>query len=91
MKEEVLEKIAERVPPGDRWKLIGDGGGEIQPSIIEALSEYCRRTGFMGEYRLAPMQPQTESPNANKGVLYAIKIEEKEVVPKGYNIYGEQI
>lgn len=93
MTKETFVKIAVRVPPGDQWVLVGQEEltGIPHASIVEALSEYCRITGFMGNYKLCPMEPQTENASARKGVLYAIKEEEVEVRPKGYNIYGEEI
>ena len=88
---EQLEEVALRVPPGDRWLLLGDSPENIKSSIVEALSAYCTKTGFKGDYKLSPMKPQTEAEDSPKGVLYAIVEKVEEVVPKGYNIYGEEI
>jgi len=88
---ENLEAIALRVPPGDRWLLVGDSDDNIKNSIVEALSEYCKKTGFKGDYRLSPMSPQTLGGDGPKGILYAIVEKVEEILPKGYNIYGEEI
>ena len=72
--------IAERVPPGDKWRLIGEK--EVHPSLTDALEAYMAKTGFKGNYRLEPLQSK----------LYAIDAKEVEIpkpVEKRYSIYGE--
>lgn len=90
-KTENLKLIAKRLPPGDRWVLDGDTDENFKNSIVEVLSAYCTKTGFKGDYKLCPMQNQLEKVDSPKGCLYAIEEVEEEIVPKGYNIYGEQI
>jgi hypothetical protein len=86
MKTEVIEKnvlIANRVAPGDRWRLITEGpNGTIYPSLTEALDAFFQESGNRCEFRLAPLDSK----------LYAILSEEQEVVipePKKYSIYGD--
>jgi len=75
--------IARRVPPSDRWRLVAnEPDGPIHKSLTDALEAYMVKTGFKGEYRLAPL----------KSELYAIQTDEIEVKPepiKQYSIYGE--
>ena len=54
MKEEILEQIAERVPPGDNWRLFIDKTTVVE-GLVQALTNYLRKTGFKGEYRLDPL------------------------------------
>ena len=78
--QEFLEVIATRVPPGDRWTLVGDK--VVYNSITEALEAWFSKTGEKAEFRLAPLQ----------GKLYVIRTEEVEIKPeppKRFNIYGE--
>lgn len=79
MTEEVLELIAKRIPPGDNWKLEIDQSTVIE-GLVGTLTEYLKRTGFKGHYRLAPLD----------GKLYAIKEEETlPPEPEKFSIYGE--
>ena len=75
--------IARRVPPGDRYRLVAnEPEGPIHNSLTDTLEAYMVKTGFKGEYRLAPL----------KGELYAISTTEEEIKPKPakqYSIYGE--
>ena len=86
MKTKVIERnevIATRVPPGDRWTLVEDSKKIIYKSITDTLEAYLEKTGFKGEYRLAPLDSR----------LYAIKTSEEEIKPepvKKYNIYGDE-
>lgn len=78
MIEEITELIAERVPPGDRWTLIGDK--EVYDSITKALNAWYLKTREKAEFRLAPLQ----------GKLYVIR--QQEVAPpepESFDIYGE--
>ena len=86
MKTEVIEKnilIANRIAPGDRWRLVMDGpNGTIYPSLTEVLDAYFQESGNRCDFKLAPLD--------NK--LYVILTEEQEVVipePKKYSIYGD--
>jgi|TARA_R110000803_G_scaffold207129_1_gene274851 hypothetical protein len=85
-KTEVIEQnmlIARRVPPGDKWRLIAnEPNGPIHKSLTDTLESYMTKTGFRGEYRLAPL----------KSELFAISAEEKEVQAEQeqkFSIYGE--
>ena len=75
--------IARRVPPGDRWRLVSEEpDGVVHTTLTDALEAYIRKSGFKGDYKLAPM----------KSELYAIATEEIEIKPepiKTYSIYGE--
>ena len=71
MEKEIVENnvlIAERVPPGDNWKLVIDQTNTIE-GLVQALTQYMRKTKFKGNYRLEPLQ----------GKLYAINVEQVEV------------
>jgi hypothetical protein len=75
--------IARRVPPGDKYRLVAnEPDGPIHKSLTDTLEAYMTKTGFKGDYRLAPL----------KGELYAISTTEEEIKPepiKQYSIYGE--
>lgn len=75
---EELQLIATRVPPGDNWELLVDKGKVIN-GIVNTLSTYLRKTGYKGDYRLAPLD----------GKLYSIKEKTVEVQPQLLDIYGE--
>ena len=78
--EEFYELIANRVPPGDRWTLVG--GKTVYNSITEALEAWFSTTGEKAEFKLAPLT----------GKLYVIRTEEVEIKPepvKKFNIYGD--
>ena len=81
-KEEYI-LIARRVPPGDKWRLVAnEPDGPLHKTLTDTLEAYMVKTGFKGEYRLAPL----------KSELYAISTTEEEVKPepiKKYSIYGE--
>lgn len=77
---ETVEKnilIANRVPPGDQWKM----GDTVYPSLIEMLNAYHKLTnGKPKAYRLEPIQ----------GKVYAIVETEQETPqPKKYDLYGD--
>jgi hypothetical protein len=83
MKQEVEKNIliAERVPPGDQWNVVGVD--EIQTSLTEALNAY---------YMSAKVKPEAFRLEPLKGMLYIITTEEVEVLkpkPKTFNLYGE--
>ena len=86
METKVIEEnilIARRVPPSDRWRLVAnEPDGPIHKSLTDTLEAYMVKTGFKGEYRLAPL----------KSELYAISTTEETITPepeKTYSIYGE--
>jgi hypothetical protein len=83
MKQEIEKniKIADRVPPGDKWQVVGVK--EIQPSLTDALNAY---------YESATIKPQAFRLEPMKGSLYIITTEDVEIIPeppKKYNLYGE--
>jgi len=76
------ELIAQRVPPGDRWALVGDPKKEVFKSLTDTLEAFFHQTGFKGAYRLDPLDSK----------LYAIQTNEVEIKkeePKTYSLYGE--
>jgi hypothetical protein len=85
MEKQVIEHnelIAQRVPPGDRWSLVGDPKKEVFNTLTDALEAFFHQTNFNGAFRLDPMDSK----------LYAIQSSEVEVkkkAPKVYSMYGE--
>jgi hypothetical protein len=85
MEKQIVEHnqlIANRIPPGDRFSLVGDPKKEVFNSLTDTLEAYFHKTEFRGEYRLDPLN----------GKLYAIQTQEEEIIaeePKEYGIYGE--
>ena len=83
-KKEVVEKnveIANRIPPGDRWQVIGVEG--IQNGLTDALEAY---------YNVATIKPKAFRLGLTEGKLYAIvsnEVKIKEPEPKKYSIYGD--
>ena len=81
VEEKIL--IARRVPPGDKWRLVAnEPDGPLHATLTDTLEAYMTKTGFKGEYRLAPL----------KSELFAISSKEEIVEPepeKRYSIYGE--
>jgi hypothetical protein len=84
MKTEVkehLELIATRVPPGDRWTLVGDS--VVHKSITDAMQSWFDKNGEAVEFRLAPLDSK----------LYVIRSKEVEIKPeplKNYSLYGDR-
>jgi hypothetical protein len=79
-KKEFYELIANRVPPGDRWALVGES--EIHNSLTEVLEAWFEKTGEKAEFKLNPIG----------GKAYVIRTEEveiKPVTPKKFNMYGD--
>lgn len=86
METKIVEEyilIARRVPPGDKWRLVAnEPDGPIHKTLTDTLEAYMIKTGFKGDYKLAPL----------KSELYAISTTEEEVKPepeKRFSIYGE--
>jgi hypothetical protein len=81
--EEVLELIATRVPPGDRWLLVNTPQNkEPIEGLVPTLTAYMRATEFKGAYRLEPL----------KGELHAIKTQTVTWTPpepEVFDLYGE--
>lgn len=72
--------IAQRVPPGDNWRLEGDT--EVIEGLVMTLTQYMRKYNFKGNYRLEPLN----------GKLYAIKVTEEKIEepePMKFDLYGE--
>lgn len=84
MPVEIVEEtklIAVRVPPGDNWEL-EIRKGEIIEGLVPTLTQYMRKSGFKGHYRLEPLN----------GKLFIIKeqeIEVEEPQPEKFDLYGE--
>lgn len=81
---EILELIAIRVPPSDRWKLVDDNTQTIHKSLTDALEAWFEKNQEKAEFRLAPLDSK----------LYVIRNEEKEIQPepvKRFNIYGDSM
>lgn len=85
-KVNIVEKnilIARRVPPGDKWRLVvNEPDGPVHSTLTDALEAYMVKTGFKGEYRLAPL----------KSELYIVSSTEEIIEPepeKRYSLYGE--
>jgi hypothetical protein len=81
---EILELIAIRVPPSDRWKLVDDNTQTIHKSLTDALEAWFEKNQEKAEFRLAPLDSK----------LYVIRNQEKEIQPeppKRFNIYGDQM
>jgi len=80
---EVLTKIAERVPPGDRWRMVvGEDQKTILPTLTDALEKYVTQAVGRCPFRLDPFE----------GSLYAIGTQEQPIPEpevKRYNIYDE--
>ncbi len=85
MEKQVVEHnqlIATRVPPGDRWSLVGDPKKEVFNTLTDDLEACLHQTPSKGSYRLDPMDSK----------LYAIQTNEVEVKkeePKMFSLYGE--
>ena len=86
METKIIEEyilIARRVPPGDKWRLVAnEPEGPVHKTLTDTLEAYMIKTGFKGDYKLAPL----------KSELYAISTTEEEVKPepeKRFSIYGE--
>jgi len=87
MEKQIIEHnelIATRVPPSDRWVLVGDTKKVVHPSLTDALEAWFDKNQEQVEFRLAPLDSK----------LYVIRTEEKAIEPepvKRYNLYGDAI
>jgi len=83
-KEEHLELIAKRQPPGDNWRLVEDGSnGLIYGSLTDTLQAWFDIHQEKVSFRLDPLDSK----------LYVIREEEVEIKPepvKSYSIYGDR-
>jgi hypothetical protein len=74
-------QIAERVPPGDRWRIINDE--KVYESLTEVLNAY---------YVLATHKPTAFRLEPMKGICYIITTQEIEISkpqPKKFDLYGD--
>jgi len=80
---ETTTLIARRVPPGDKWRLVAnEPDGKVHTTLTDTLEAYMVKTGFKGEYRLAPL----------KSELYIITTTEEIIEPepeRKFSLYGE--
>lgn len=78
---EVLIQIAERVPPGDRWRMVvGTDQKTVLPTLTDALERYATEAVTRCPFRLDPFQ----------GKLYVIRQQDApEPEVRKYSIYDE--
>ena len=77
---EQKQLIAERVPTGDRWSLIGDS--KVYETLTDTLEAYFQKTQFNKAFYLDPIG----------SALYAVdrvEVEVEEEPVKEYSFYGE--
>jgi len=79
---EVRSEIFKRVPPGDRWVLIGVEDGPVYESLTAALEYYFQQTGRKQYYI-----------DAGLGMIYGvIEVNDpKKDAPPTYSIYGDSL
>jgi hypothetical protein len=79
--QEKLIEIAQRVPPGDQWKV--NNVNAVQKSLTDALEAL---------FQIATVKPKAFRLDLAQGKLFAILPEEVEIQepePKKYSIYGD--
>ena len=79
--QEKLFEIAQRIPPGDSWKV--NNVNAVQKSITDALEAW---------FQIATVKPKAFRLDLAQGKLFAILSEEVEIQepePKKYSIYGD--
>jgi hypothetical protein len=79
--QEKLIEIAQRVPPGDSWKV--SNVNAVQKSLTDALEAW---------FQIATVKPKAFRLDLAQGKLFAILSEEVEIQepePKKYSIYGD--
>jgi hypothetical protein len=79
--QEKLFEIAQRVPPGDQWKV--NNVNAVQKSLTDALEAW---------FQIATVKPKAFRLDLAQGKLFAILPEEVEIQepePKKYSIYGD--
>jgi len=79
--QEKLVEIANRIPPGDNWKV--SNVNEIQKSLTDALESW---------FQMATIKPNAFRLDLAAGKIYVIlnqEVEIKEPELKRYNIYGD--
>ena len=76
------ELIATRVPPGDRWSLVGDPKKEVFGNLTDALEAFFHQTGFQKNIRHTPLDSKFTN-------ITSSEVEVKKEAPKVYSMYGE--
>lgn len=80
--KERKEKVAERCPPGDRWKPLFNASQELVfDSLTDVLEYVYQEQGYTQFYM-----------DAREGYVYTVQKEEIEIKPepkKKYSLYGE--
>ena len=79
--QEKLFEIAQRIPPGDSWKV--NNVNAVQKSITDALEAW---------FQIATVKPKAFRLDLAQGKLFAILPEEVEIQepePKKYSMYGD--
>jgi hypothetical protein len=79
--QEKLIEIAQRVAPGDNWKV--NNVNAVQKSLTDALEAW---------FQIATVKPKAFRLDLAQGKLFAILPEEVEIQepePKKYSIYGD--
>ena len=81
--EERRERVAKRVPPGDKWRCVYEGADSdmVLDNLTDTLETIFQDTG-MTKFFI----------DAREGFVYSVDFEEREVVPysdKKYSLYGE--
>jgi len=79
--QEKLVEIANRIPPGDNWKV--SNVNEVQKSLTDALEAW---------FQMATGKPNAFRLDLAAGKIYVIlnqEVEIKEPEIKRYNIYGD--
>jgi len=74
--------IAERVKPGDRWRLVNDHDPVVHNSLTDALEAWFSINQEQVSFRLDPLNSK----------LYVIREEQVEIRPepiKTFSLYGE--
>ena len=78
MEQIVKTVIANRVPPGDRWNLVGDTSDNVQATLMDALEAYYLKTNYTGDFYFSPRE----------GKIFKVGFEEAPAPPpKRYSIY----
>jgi hypothetical protein len=78
MLKEIKTVIANRVPPGDRWKLVDDST-IIYQSLTDALEAYYHKDGYTSFYI-----------DARRGIVEIVVEEQVETPIKRFSLYGEE-
>ena len=79
MDQIVKTVIANRVPPGDRWNLVGDNSDDVKDTSNGCIrSHYYIKTGYTGDFYFSPRE----------GKIFKVGFEEAPAPPpKRYSIY----